>query len=78
MKCCSCGLVIIAEFDEIEQEYNKPWEDQEGNRYCDQCYYEMFTSIEEKALENYNHDNKLVRERSRKKLKKLEEFWGNY
>jgi len=76
MQCCSCGLVIIPEFDEHEQEYNKPWEDKEGRSYCDQCFYELYTVPEEKAINNYNHDNKKVRERARLKLKKLKAFWG--
>jgi len=76
MKCCSCGLVIDPEFNEYEQEYDKPWEDKECRHYCDQCFYELYTIPEEKAIDNYNHDNKNVREKARTKLNQLESFWG--
>ena len=75
-KCCSCGNVIIPEFNEFEDHFDEPWTDAEGRTYCDQCFYELYIVPEEKAIDNYNHDNKKVRERARVKIKQLEEFWG--
>ena len=75
--CNSCGDVIVPEFDKFWGKFKEPWEDKEGRPYCDQCFYELYTVPEEKAIDNYNHDNKKVRERARAKLKELEAFWGS-
>ncbi len=75
-KCTSCGLVIIPEFDEHEQEHIKPWEDIEGHKYCDQCFYVLYTVPFEKAVDNQSHDDKKVRARADKKIKELQAIWG--
>lgn len=74
--CFSCGLVIIPEFDEHEQEYNKPWTDIDDHEYCNQCFYELYTVPFEKAVDNQSHNDKRVRARAEKKIKEMQAIWG--
>jgi len=73
--CASCGEVIQNDPDETGEPLS-PWMDAEDRPYCDQCFWELYTVFEEKAIGNWNHDDRRVRERARNKVAELEKVWG--
>lgn len=74
-KCPSCGDVFVLKEDEDGWQLNC-WTDSEDRIYCDQCFYELYSEPEEKALENWDSENKKSREDARNKINKLNKFWG--
>lgn len=74
-KCHYCKNTLIREYDEDGIPINF-WTNTNEDVYCDNCFWALYTVPEEKAINNYNHDNKKVRERARKKIQELEAFWG--
>jgi len=78
IKCPSCGELVEAEFDEYWNEYKPFFEDAEGREYCDQCFHDLYTVHEEKAIDNYHHKDKRVRQRAKATLERLEKIWGRF
>ena len=76
-KCHYCKDALIRKYDSDGTPTNF-WTDKEENIYCDHCFWILYTVPEEKAIDNYNHDNKQVRKRARKKLVELEKIWGRF